>query len=393
MTPSGDGGDLQTFWPDLGNIEIAPALNTCTPEATSPAPVDPNIIYLAASFAPQTAPDLYPAQLPQELQEHLLVITPFKMNNQKLADILLCSISLYFTHIQPVHQLFRRASFSQRFELGLVSVNLLNAMFALSARFSTKDEILNPVNGEAWRAGDAFARRAGECQHIFSAASLRKTSLDDLQAVVLLTVFETTRFPDRKAWLNMSNAIHFAYELGLNKIDAHRIGSTSCDISHLDGMHEEARYLWWCIWKLDTYFSIGMATPFGIEDESNLTALLSTSVSDFTDNRVGYPKNVLLGEKSDMSLLLKKIAVDDQGMRENVSIIANSLLREASTIRRLTPRTHGSAPLRERRTILEKSLSIFQDGLPPDYQTEFRFIYETPVQHRQRLETSIQIHL
>ena len=207
--------------------------------------------------------------------------------------------------------------------------------------------------------------------------------------MVLLSIFETTRFPDRKAWLTTSNAVHIAYELGLDRVDSqHNSNNTLSDASD-----EEARYLWWCVWKLDTYLSIGLATPFGIEDASNLTAIPSTSVADFTNDKIAACQNICLGKTSDILIVMRQLSVADRAVPENFLILVDSLLREASTIRRLTLAAFDSPLLPDRRSLLNKNLSTFQANMPPTYKSIDHLGYETPIQYHQRLETSAKLHL
>lgn len=252
---------------------------------------------------------------------------------------------------------------------------------------------MRPVNGEAWRAGDVFAQRAGlsRCHSGCFGGTVQKPSLEALQTAFLLSIFEATRFPDRQAWLITCTTVRLAYELCLDKVDPPLAASTS--YSYPEDVCEEARYLWWAIWKLDTYFNIGSATPFNIEDDSNFTALLSTSVNDFTDSKVCPSNKIHLGQIGNIVSLVGKLALTDSGVHENMTILVNHLFREAATLRRLIMNNPNSKSLRDRRTGLENIMSEFTLALPSDYHSSARLGHETSTEHRQRLETFIQLHM
>lgn len=153
---------------------------------------------------------------------------------------------------------------------------LLNAMFS-TASICIPDSETQTFFGGAIdeRPAEAFARIAMQ-QHREQKESDEAMSLDDVRTDILLTLYEYTNFPGRRAWMMVGNLVRLAYGAGL-----HRLDCDEKDGSLTDFDMEERRYVWWSIWKLDSAINTLTSTPFGVDARVNGTAFVSTSMADF----------------------------------------------------------------------------------------------------------------
>ena len=139
---------------------------------------------------------------------------------------------------------------------------LLCSIFALSARFSTSEEL---ADEQPIRRGDRFACQAAQLlEHSSNQLDHSRPSMSFLQAMILLTFFTAQSGPSRQAWLRSGTCIRLAYELELHVSDADII-SGEVDLHSLSceeySLREERRRAWWVIWDIDTFLSFMALRP------------------------------------------------------------------------------------------------------------------------------------
>lgn len=191
-------------------------------------------------------------------------------------------IELFFERVQLFLPLLHRPKFEseffdingrspQRYEnLDLETALLLNAMFSLSARFSTKG--LSEL--EPKKRGLRFAEKARAIYDHF-VKSDEKPSLRFLQGFVLLTFYDLTSKPSFQGWLSTGTCCRIAYSLSLHQIDKDPpINEDPLTNAWLE--KEEKRRAWWAIYQMDNFTSAIASRPFNI-DSSRMNVFLPVS--------------------------------------------------------------------------------------------------------------------
>jgi hypothetical protein len=180
-----------------------------------------------------------------------------------------------------------------------------------------------------------------------------------------------------------------AYSCGLHQVDS---PSNVAQIS--EGEREERRYVWWAIWKLDTYSNCIASTPFLFDQDNICTYLVSTSVEDFTAGNIMPSTQTLLATgPGPLTRMFDHLEFTDASDGQKIYVIVNCLLREASTIRRQLA-LNATPVICDRLATLKNTCSYIRLALPTWYTHPVRKISpeEKPAAHRLRLETLLQLH-
>ena len=187
-------------------------------------------------------------------------------------------INLFFAKIQCFLPLLNNKRFIAKYgyiarlegecvgNLSAESYLMLNAMFSLSARFSTAT-VFNTE--DPLHRGDYFLAQALAVYNAPRGADEELLStLPYLQGLVILTFSVLQSGPSRRGWLLSGACTRLAYELNLHNIDAD-ILSGETEVSKLSledwQYREERRRVWWIIWDLDTFASTMWSRPFSID--------------------------------------------------------------------------------------------------------------------------------
>ncbi|OBT63479.1 hypothetical protein VE03_08093 [Pseudogymnoascus sp. 23342-1-I1] len=294
-------------------------------------------------------------------------------------------ICLYFDHIQPIFPMFRKPMFHQRFHENQIPESLLNAMFAMSSRFVPTSDIFR-VFGKFSTPWENFAKLAHQQSH----DRLEENSaicLDDIKTACLLAIHEYTNYPGRKAWMYVGNAVRLSLASRLHQID---IRGNSCGLSDAD--REEWRFVWWAIWKLDSTINVTAVMPFGIDCHTIGSALVSTTVADFTNGITKQSTGTLLDTDSAKSWrAVREMQSRDPGDGFNIHLLAVSLLRGVSQCQQ---RLYANSTPEEiaRMMALRNTFSCMRLALPAWYFNAAKHPSEQFHSHRHRLETIIMFH-
>ncbi|OBT98323.2 hypothetical protein VE01_03177 [Pseudogymnoascus verrucosus] len=294
-------------------------------------------------------------------------------------------ICLYFDHIQPIFPMFRKPMFHQRFHENQIPESLLNAMFAMSSRFVPTSDVFR-VFGKFSTPWENFAKLAHQQSH----NRLEENSaicLDDIKTACLLAIHEYTNYPGRKAWMYVGNAVRLSLASRLHQID---IKGNSCGLSDAD--REEWRFVWWAIWKLDSTINVTAVMPFGIDCHTIGSALVSTTVADFTNGITKQSTGTLLDTDSAKSWrAVREMQSLDPGDGFNIHLLAVSLLRGVSQCQQ---RLYANSTPEEiaRMMALRNTFSCMRLALPAWYFNAAKRPSEQFHSHRHRLETIIMFH-
>jgi hypothetical protein len=289
--------------------------------------------------------------------------------------------------VQPSFPLFRRPVLYAQYQRGALPRGLLLAIFAVSVRFS---DMIAP---DDFSISNQLARQAA-----LTTPSVEDSdgplTLDDVRTACLLAYHAFHTLPGRRAWTQVGKVTRMAYNCGLHQVD----NRANC-VLYQDGVTdegdlEESRYVWWCIYCMDSYCNITAATPFGIELDSLRTALVSTSIFNFTEDRIAPTTQTFLHSEPNYSWRTLKELKSSTGERVfNFCIIITSVLREASNLRRLLSQ-NPSDRIRNRLRELDNNVSSIKLALPPRFLNPARdmsSLESKTVQHT-RLMTLLQFH-
>lgn len=188
-------------------------------------------------------------------------------------------VDLFFDGVHNSCPIFCRSTFRQTVlhqadtaqplfhGLSATSQLILNAMFALSARFSDTTVLayLDPAS-----RGDVFMARAiGLWESIYSESREEVTTFQCLQGLILLSFNLLQRGASVQTRSIVGNCTRLAYELDLHNTDADLavLGTESSLLDIAENItREEKRRAWWTIWEMDTFSSTISLRPYAIDD-------------------------------------------------------------------------------------------------------------------------------
>jgi hypothetical protein len=297
------------------------------------------------------------------------------------------SLAIYFTHIQPNFPLFREPVFREDYERGKLPENLLALMFALSAKFSSEPRIRAMSNPSCWQS--ETARHEKVWDEVVDRGDAQAITLNDVKTAFLQSLYEYTHLPGQRAWTRVGTLARMAYSCGLHQVDS---PSNVAQIS--EGDREERRFIWWAIWKLDSYSNCIASTPFLLHQDNMCTFLVSTSVDDFTAGNIMPSTQTLLATgPGPLTRMFGHVNFTDAADGQKIYIIVNCLLREASTIRRQLA-LNATIAICDRLATLRNTCSYIRLALPTSYSHPARNVSlgEVPAAHRLRLEVLLQLH-
>ncbi|RHZ50509.1 transcription factor domain-containing protein [Aspergillus thermomutatus] len=294
----------------------------------------------------------------------------------------------FFDFVHYSIPLFRKEDFLEQYEHGTINHSLLLTVLAVTAKS------LGLPHG--WQVANI-----DDClQELLKNDPLEGPTqpallLDAFRQNCLLAFYRFHQGHGGDAWDYISRLSRKALRLGLHQLDStdryNSVGDALASPANL----EEWRYVWWCIYCLDSYSNITAATPFVVEKESIRTALVATSLQGSGDNRVGsHGGKFLPPDTRDLWRISAEMGdLNIQASCFNMHIVTTTLLREAAAIYRLR-RQNPSEGLRERRSQFGDHLSAVVLSLPPQFLREARnaFANESSVDHHARLVCLLHLH-
>jgi hypothetical protein len=154
-------------------------------------------------------------------------------------------------------------------------------------------------------------------------------SLDSFRLECLLAYYEFHQFPGSSSWMCISTVARKAYSVGVDQIDNPRLCSAFDHTAASEDEIEDWRYLFWCIYCLDSYSNITVGTPFVVELESINTALVRRArvedpSSQASASKVFLPDDVNCIWKTAKDVLSTGILVN-----YNLHMITTTVLRQA----------------------------------------------------------------
>ncbi|KAJ3153480.1 hypothetical protein HDU89_000507 [Geranomyces variabilis] len=188
----------------------------------------------ASSSSPQNQPQRQQQQQQQQQQQRQGVVPP-----EATAELL----QLFFQYLHPIMPLIHKPTFYAN--PASHSPLLLNAMYALAARFSSHPSIKTE---SCYNAGDLFYIKAREMVDHYMDVPNAST----VTALLILANYAAESDRGSAAWMYSGMAIRMAQELKLNvEPDFEDSFAPAADLTWLD--KESRRRLWWNCFVLDRY--------------------------------------------------------------------------------------------------------------------------------------------
>lgn len=293
----------------------------------------------------------------------------------------------FFLHIHEPIPLFREEVFFQAYEQGLVPDGLRLTMLTMSAKLVGKC-------GE-WEDAQLEATIKDLLDDNITYLVDDRLSLDDFRQACLLAYFAFHQYSRERAWQRIGQLARKAYQCGLHQIDNPAISTTVSANCWTQEELDEWRYVWWCIFCLDSVSNAVAATPYCIESEGTRTALprspLARSLDPLVDN---VPLIFLPAETSEMWETTKMIMETSKNRTFDMYILTTLLIRETHSLRRL--RTYIPSPrLKARQAALYGHIKAICSALPPSYRMPDRngAANETALEHHERLVSLVHLEV
>ncbi|KUJ21315.1 uncharacterized protein LY89DRAFT_778882 [Mollisia scopiformis] len=295
-------------------------------------------------------------------------------------------VDLYFVHVQPILPLFCRSSFERDLAECRIPNKLIYALFTVSSRFAPLEEILvllGSSNSTPWKSFARIADQESQAQE-----GNTHITLNDLKADVLLTLYQFTSFPGRKAWMMVGTLMRTAFAIGLHRIDC---GIPNPDLTEFE--LEEQRFVWWAVWKLDSAINSITGSHFGIDSHGIGTALVSTSVAKFTAGGVVRSNSQFLPTDSSRSWMnAREILTTDTDDGMNMHLLSICFVRAVSLCRQ-SLHANTTPELIRQFSVLRNALPCMRLSLSEWYFDPSMQSLETVGSHRARLETLLLMHM
>ncbi|KIX07315.1 uncharacterized protein Z518_01968 [Rhinocladiella mackenziei CBS 650.93] len=295
-------------------------------------------------------------------------------------------LGYFFKYIHPAIPLLKETDFYHRYSIAAVDHNLVVTLVVLSAKITRVALLCNQAHL------DYCLEKLLDLDYNTNDHLGGLGSLDNFQRACLLAYYEFHQRPGPRAWMRIGQLSRQAYQCGLHQIDNpnNPLSSIISDPSVL----EQWRYVWWCIYCLDSYSNISASTPFVIELSSIQTALVNSPLTASAFDRDAPDDLVFLSDEPDsLWKTLKEVIPRPQTLNFNTHIITTTILREAGALFRLS-RQSASKGLSRRLVALEQHLSMIQSCMPPGYLDPARNAAnnESGVDHHARLVCLLQYH-
>ncbi|KAI0407047.1 hypothetical protein F4802DRAFT_555452 [Xylaria palmicola] len=292
----------------------------------------------------------------------------------------------FFSEVHPAIPLFHIGHFLERYDNGAAERNLLVTIVTIAAK------VLSPIS--FWEAEDLelCMKFLLETMSPESVSPEIHKGLDFFRLECLLAYYEFHQFPGSGSWMRISRLARRAYAVGVNHIDNQELCSAFDPASATDDEIEDWRYLFWCIYCLDSYSNISVGTPFVVELESINTALTRRP----HDQAHGVPASVsrvfLADDIEDIWRTAKEIVSNGIMVNYNLHMVTTTVLRQAGYILRL--RTEEKRLL-TKTAALKGVLAALRLSLPSRYLNPTRNVLggESCGDHHLRLTNILHLHM
>jgi hypothetical protein len=212
--------------------------------------------------------------------------------------------------------------------------------------------------------------------------------LDVFRKACLLAFYEFHQFPGQQAWLRIGTITRIALWIGLDRLESIHLAYP--EWRHLSNEAlEDWRYVWWCIYRLDSYANLTAGTPYLIDENRVHTALPCRTSINSTE--LVMEKLFLPSQPAALWELLTKIPSDPNETRlYNLDIVTSTALRDNPARGRFRIWHSTSSNVG-----IEGRLSTLRLSLPRDFLNPRRnaFAGEDGLSHHKRLVSVLHLHM
>ncbi|KAI1281842.1 hypothetical protein F5Y07DRAFT_353976 [Xylaria sp. FL0933] len=292
----------------------------------------------------------------------------------------------FFEEVHPAIPLFRTGDFLKKYDEGFAEKNLLVTIVTVAAK------VLGPIS--FWKPEDVelCMKFLLDTMSPGTTPSSAPHSLESFRLECLLAYYEFHQFPGSSSWMRISRLARRAYAVGINQIDNPEMCSAFDCATATEGEIEDWRYLFWCIYCLDSYSNISVGTPFVVELESINTSLARNP----HDQAPGLPtctsKIFLPDDVEDIWRTAKEVVSNGVMVNYNLHMVTTTTLRQAGYIMRL--RAEGKR-LPTKTKALRGALAALRLSLPHRYLNPARNVLggESCLDHHIRLTNILHLHM
>ncbi|KAI1428785.1 hypothetical protein F5Y12DRAFT_729978 [Xylaria sp. FL1777] len=292
----------------------------------------------------------------------------------------------FFDEVHPAIPLFRIGHFLKKYDDGLAEKNLLVTIVTVAAK------VLSPIS--FWKAEDVelCMKFLLETMSPETASRNIHNSLESFRLECLLAYYEFHQFPGSSPWMRISRLARRAYTVGINHIDNPEMCSAFDYTTATDGEIEDWRYLFWCIYCLDSYSNISVGTPFVVELESINTALATQPHDQAHGLPTSTSKVFLPDDVEDIWKTAKEIVSNGIMINYNLHMVTTTAIRQAGYIMRL--RAEGKR-LPTKTAALKGALTALRLSLPHRYLNPARNVLggESCLDHHIRLTNILHLQM
>ncbi|KAI8945219.1 hypothetical protein F4801DRAFT_569148 [Xylaria longipes] len=290
----------------------------------------------------------------------------------------------FFNEVHPAIPLFRVGHFLKEYDDGFADRNLLVAIVTVAAK------VLSPIN--FWNLEDVelCMKFLLETMSPETASSGTHNLLDSFRLECLLAYYEFHQSPGSSSWMRISRLARRAYTVGVNQIDNPELCSAFDSNAVTEDDIEDWRYLFWCIYCLDSYSNITVGTPFVVELESINTALARKPHDQVHSLSTSISKVFLPDDIEDIWETAKAVVSNGIMVNYNIHMVTTTTLRQAGYIMRL--RTEGKR-LHTKVAALKGAIAALRLSLPSRYLNPARNVLsgESCIEHHLRLTNILHL--
>ncbi|KAK8093971.1 hypothetical protein PG997_000656 [Apiospora hydei] len=293
--------------------------------------------------------------------------------------ILLCT---YFDEVNPAFPLMHRERFMEQYDAGSISLELIVAMTAVTARTM-----------------GSVSRWTTDCVDMCLASLLASTTSDEdlnlsrgnlsrFRLECIMAYYEFGQFPGTTSWMRVSRLTRKAHALGLNQIENPNLCSAFDTQMSTEQEMEDWRYAWWCVFTLDSYVNAASAACTIVDHESINTALVRRPLDGSSPELPFHtlPKLFLAEDLSNIWRTTQEVFTQKHTSGLNINSIMAATVRDTGTLVRLRTEK-GAERLMLRTARLKNDLASLKLSLPPRYLclTRNALQTETDAEYNQRL--------
>ncbi|KAI1471118.1 uncharacterized protein F4812DRAFT_449369 [Daldinia caldariorum] len=289
----------------------------------------------------------------------------------------------FFDDVHPAIPLFQKSRFLKSYDEGAAFYDLVVIINAITAK------LIGPVGFWPPEDVDLCLNSLLEATACESDSLSSRVSLDHLRQECLLAYYNFHRFPEPPAGMRISRLTRKAYTLGLNQIENPDLCSAFDQELVTEDEIEDWRYVWWCVYRLDSYSNIAFGTPFIVDGESINSALIRRSLYD--EIVPSSPKLFLTDDIDQLWRTLQDVVSNYCGRELNIHILTTAMLRHAGNV--LTLKATRKC-VDSKTVILGDAVTSVLLALPSGYLNPKRNVLaaESDIHHCIRVTNILHLH-